>query len=67
MDSTLEIKQSYNKSVPPEIIKVFSHVGYGDDTNNGYTVDLLRIITSEIGQISSFHGRTYSSEWHLNL
>jgi hypothetical protein len=66
-ESTLQIKQSYNKSVPPEIIKVFSHVGYGDDTNNGYTVDLLRIISSAIGQISSFHGRTYSSEWHLNL
>ncbi|CAC5414165.1 unnamed protein product [Mytilus coruscus] len=63
-ESNISMKQ-FNSSI--NVTKLYSRVGYGDDRYNGYTVDLLQTINSNIGQITSFQGAKYLSKWKINL
>lgn len=60
--STIDV--GFNK---PEVTKLYSRVGYGDDRYNGYTVDLLRTINANIGPVSSFQGAKFQTDWIINV
>ncbi|KAK3104027.1 hypothetical protein FSP39_023760, partial [Pinctada imbricata] len=50
-----------------EIVKIFSHVGYGEDRFGGHTRELLETINKQIGHVTSFSGTSNANYWSMNL
>ncbi|XP_071110218.1 uncharacterized protein [Haliotis cracherodii] len=51
----------------PQVLRLYSQTGYGEDRYGGHTPVLINNIQREFGKVKTFSGTSHADEWFLDL